>query len=58
MSENRCSVAHNKLEKDWVSKANTHAMHTAPALLAPTDITDQSQSSLPHGLRMLLNTEL
>lgn len=44
--------------EDWVSMANTHAMHTAPALLAPTDITNQTQISLPHGLRILLNTEL
>ena len=44
--------------EDWVSVANTHAIHTAPALLAPTaDITNQSQTSLPHGFR-ILNTEL
>lgn len=58
MSENRCSVAHNKLTEGWVSMANTLAIHTAPAILAPTaDITNQSQTSLPHGLR-ILNIEL
>lgn len=42
----------------WVSMANTLAIHTAPAFLAPTaDITNQSQTSLPHGLR-ILNIEL
>lgn len=45
--------------QDWVSMANTHATHTATLLLAPTaDITNQSQHSLPHGLRILLSTEL